>query len=155
MLVYMLLPKMSQSTVFQSYWEGYPIYEVALKLLTLTVVEIRLCTSRSEVTRGIRHMGSTSSLPRRFNVVSIRFTRSWTRKYFASCRISNNSLRLSGSATVPSLRKLRTTPKYFPLLSIRIQPGEDKGYEPPREKTNNVVSEQARHKSGCTVIEKS
>ena len=25
--------------------------------------------------------------------------------------------------------------------------------EPLREKTNNVVSEQARHKSGCTVTE--
>ena len=27
-------------------------------------------------------------------------------------------------------------------------------YEPPRGKTNNVVSEQVRHKSGCTVTEK-
>ena len=26
-------------------------------------------------------------------------------------------------------------------------------YEPPRGKTNNVVSEQVRHKSGCTVTE--
>ena len=26
-------------------------------------------------------------------------------------------------------------------------------YEPPRGKTNNVVSERARHKSGCTVSE--
>ena len=28
-------------------------------------------------------------------------------------------------------------------------------YEPPRGKTNNVVSEQVRHKSACTVTEKS
>ena len=28
-------------------------------------------------------------------------------------------------------------------------------YEPPRGKTNNVVSEQVRQKSGCTVTEKS
>ena len=28
-------------------------------------------------------------------------------------------------------------------------------FEPPRGKTNNVVSEQVRHKSGCTVTEKS
>ena len=28
-------------------------------------------------------------------------------------------------------------------------------YEPPRGKTNNVVSEQVRHKSSCTSIEKS
>ena len=26
-------------------------------------------------------------------------------------------------------------------------------YEPPRGKTNNVVSEQVQHKSGCTVTE--
>ena len=26
-------------------------------------------------------------------------------------------------------------------------------YEPPRGKTNNVVSEKVRHKSGCTVTE--
>ena len=26
-------------------------------------------------------------------------------------------------------------------------------YEPPRGKTNNVVSEQVRQKSGCTVTE--
>ena len=26
-------------------------------------------------------------------------------------------------------------------------------YEPPHGKTNNVVSEQVRHKSGCTVTE--
>ena len=26
-------------------------------------------------------------------------------------------------------------------------------YEPPHEKTNNVVSEQVQHKSGCTVTE--
>ena len=28
-------------------------------------------------------------------------------------------------------------------------------FEPPREKTNNVVSEQVRHKPGCTSSEKS
>ena len=28
-------------------------------------------------------------------------------------------------------------------------------YEPPREKTNNVVSEQVRHKLGCTSTEES
>ena len=28
-------------------------------------------------------------------------------------------------------------------------------YEPPRGKTNNVVSEQVRHKPGCTSTEKS
>ena len=28
-------------------------------------------------------------------------------------------------------------------------------FEPPRGKTKNVVSEQVRHKSGCTVTEKS
>ena len=28
-------------------------------------------------------------------------------------------------------------------------------YEPPREKTNNVVSEQVRHKSGCIALEDS
>ena len=28
-------------------------------------------------------------------------------------------------------------------------------FEPPRGKTNNVVSEQVRHKSGCTSTEKS
>ena len=26
-------------------------------------------------------------------------------------------------------------------------------YDPPRGKTNNVVSEQVRHKSGCTITE--
>ena len=26
-------------------------------------------------------------------------------------------------------------------------------FEPPRGKTNNLVSEQVRHKSGCTVTE--
>ena len=29
----------------------------------------------------------------------------------------------------------------------------DHEYEPPRGKTNNVVSEQVRHKPACTVIE--
>ena len=28
-------------------------------------------------------------------------------------------------------------------------------YEPPRGKTNNVVSDQVRHKLACTVTEKS
>ena len=28
-------------------------------------------------------------------------------------------------------------------------------YEPPREKTNNVVSEQVRHKPACTSTENS
>ena len=44
----------------------------------------------------------------------------------------------------------RTVTLVFQSVSILIAL-----YEPPRGKTNNVVSEQFRHKSGCTVTEKS
>ena len=40
--------------------------------------------------------------------------------------------------------QLNLSQSCLPLLPI---------YEPPRGKTNNVVSEQVRHKSGCTSTE--
>jgi len=96
--------------------------EAAILRITRTVVEMRLCSSLWEVMRGTRHLGSTSSFPTRFRCASTSFTKSWTKKYFASCNKSRSSLRLSGNATVPSLRKFRIYPKYWPFLSMRIQP---------------------------------
>ena len=52
--------------------------------------------------------------------------------------------------------------KKFPLQRLRWEKSEltictytRKTYEPPRGKTNNVVSEQVRHKPTCTSTEKS
>ena len=46
-------------------------------------------------------------------------------------------------------------------ILVRLEPNKQAQvcymyiYEPPREKTNNVVSDQVRHKPACTSTEKS
>ena len=44
---------------------------------------------------------------------------------------------------------------YGDLLLEEEVTGMFNSYEPPRGKTNNVVSEQVRHKPACTSTEKS
>ena len=51
----------------------------------------------------------------------------------------------SGDSGGPLVCEMNGLYKHYISLHYR--------YEPSREKTNNVVSEQVRHKSGCTVTE--
>ena len=45
-----------------------------------------------------------------------------------------------------------TMNKWVAYYSFNMLPGT-KAYEPVREKTNNLGSDQVRHKPGCTVTE--